>query len=247
MNESATADRTHIVAIGGGGFAANPPDVAIDRYLLSLARRERPTVGFIPTATGDLPAYVARFMAVYGGLECRPSYLPLFTHAPDLEAWVRAQDVIFVGGGNTRSMLAVWRAWGLPELLRDAHAAGTVLAGQSAGAICWFAQGVTDSWAGSLRPLDCLGFLEGSCCPHYNGEKERRPAYRRFVGDGAITPGIAIDDGAAAHYVDGKLEKVLAWREDASAYRLAAAGGEAREERLDRRRLEPSPPDWPVG
>jgi len=247
MTERTDAEHGHIVAIGGGGFAADPPNLAIDRYLLSLARRTLPNVGFIATATGDLPAYVARFLAVYAGLDCRPSALPFFSHTPDVAAWVRDQDVIFAGGGNTRSMLAVWREWGLPDLLREAHAAGTVLAGQSAGAICWFEQGVTDSWAGPLQPLDCLGFLPGSCCPHYDGEAERKPAYRGFVRDATMRPGVAVDDGAAVHYTGGELARVLAWRENAAAWRVTPAGGEAREERLEPTRLEAFVPDWPVG
>jgi len=247
MKKDHPSERGHIVAIGGGGFAADPPNLAIDRYLLSLARRARPNVGFLATATGDLPGYVARFLAVYAGLGCRPSALPLFTHTPDVAGWVRSQDVIFVGGGNTRSMLAVWREWGLPDLLREAHAAGTVLAGQSAGAICWFEQGVTDSWAGPLRPLDCLRFLPGSCCPHYDGEAERKPAYRGFVEGGTLTAGVAIDDGAAVHYMGGERARVLAWRENAGAWQVASAPGGVREERLEPEWLEPVTPDWPVG
>jgi peptidase E len=98
----------------------------------------------------------------------------IFKRTPDLRAFLLNQDVIYVGGGNTKSMLVVWRDWGLPELLREAWEKGIVLTGVSAGAICWFEQGVTDSWAGELRPFDCLGFLPGSCCPHYDGEGNRR-------------------------------------------------------------------------
>ena len=118
----------HIVAIGGGGFAGTPSNLAIDTYLLSLARCSRPRVGFIPTATGDDSHYVSIFLAAYSGLDCRPSYLPLFTNTPDLADWVLRQDVIFVGGGNTMSMLAVWKACGLDRLLVAALARGTVLA-----------------------------------------------------------------------------------------------------------------------
>lgn len=235
-----------VVAIGGGGFAANPPNFAIDRYILGLARCPRPRVGFVATATGDAAAYVARFYSVYSGLDCRPGHLPLFARTPETARWVRDQDVIFVGGGNTRSMLAVWREWGLPAMLAEARSAGTVLAGQSAGAICWFAQGVTDSMADALRPMDCLGFLPGSCCPHYDGEAERKPAYRRLVAEGGIAPGIAIDDGAAAHYADGRLVRVLAWRAGAAAYRVTVGGGGAREERVEPERLEALEPDWPL-
>ncbi|MGH8274249.1 MAG: Type 1 glutamine amidotransferase-like domain-containing protein [Gammaproteobacteria bacterium] len=239
-------EKGQIVAIGGGGFATDPPNFAIDNYLLSLTGIERPHVGFIPTATGDAPRYVARFLAVYGGLDCYTSYLPMFSRTAALDNWVRRQDLIFVGGGNTRSMLAVWREWGLPELLDEALRAGTVLAGQSAGAICWFEQGLTDSRADTLHPLDCLGFLPGSCCPHYDGEPERKPAYRGLIGDGQMRPGLAIDNGAAAHFVDGKLARVLAWREDAGACRVESHAGEAQEQSLETKPLTAFEPDWPV-
>ena len=116
---------------------------------------------------------------------------------PELRDFVLEQDVIYVGGGNTRSMLAVWREWGLPELLREAWQAGSVLAGISAGALCWFEQGVTDSGADALYAIDGLGFLPGSCCPHYDGEADRRPGYRALLESGKIAPGLAIDDEAA--------------------------------------------------
>lgn len=237
----------HIVAIGGGGFAATPSNFAIDTYILSLARCSRPRVGFIPTATGDDSQYVSMFLAAYSGLDCRPGYLPLFTHTPDLADWVLRQDVIFVGGGNTLSMLAVWKAWGLDRLLGEALARGTVLAGQSAGAICWFEQGVTDSWAGPLRVMDCLGFLSGSCCPHYCGEPERKPAYRAFVASGEILPGFAVDDGAAVHFSGGELARVLSWREGTSAYRVSRdSDSQAQEKTIEPTKLDLVMPDWPV-
>ncbi len=237
----------HIVAIGGAGFTEAPSNFAIDTYILSLARCNWPRVGFIPTATGDDSTYVSMFLAAYSGLDCRPSYLPLFSNTPDLTDWVFKQDVIFVGGGNTLSMLAVWRAWGLDKLLDEALARGAVLAGQSAGAICWFEQGVTDSWAGPLRVMDCLGFLSGSCCPHYCAEPERKPAYHAFVSSGEINAGFAIDDGAALHFTGGELSQVVSWRDGASAYYVSRNGdSQAYEKSIEPLKLEPVVPDWPV-
>ena len=237
----------HIVAIGGGGFAGTPSNFAIDRYILSLAGVSRPRVGFIPTATGDNATYVSIFMAAYSGLDCRPGYLPLFSNTPDAAEWISRQDVIFVGGGNTFSMLAVWKAWGIDGMLREAWERGAVLAGQSAGAICWFEQGVTDSWAGPLRVMDCLGFLPGSCCPHYSGEPERQPAYRGFIGSGAISAGLAVDDGAAVHFAGTELSRVLSWRDNATAYRVSRdADSRAHEEPVEPVKLDPLIPDWPV-
>jgi peptidase E len=139
------------------------------------------------------------------------------------------QDVIYVGGGNTKSMLAVWREWGLPALLREAWDCGVVLAGVSAGAICWFEQGLTDSWAGKLRPLDCLGFLPGSCCPHYDGEADRRPVLHRLLAAGEISPGIAIEDWTGVHFSGTKIERVISAKAGSRAYSMRAVNGVVQE------------------
>jgi dipeptidase E len=209
-----------IIALGGAGFAVEPENLALDRYILAQARVPEPAVAFIPTASGDSDNYTVRFYTAYLGLPCRPSHLPLFRRTPDLRSYLLAQDVIYVGGGNTKSMLAVWREWSLPEVLREAWESGVVLAGISAGAICWFEQGVTDSFADQLRVLDCLGFLPGSCCPHYDGEAERRPAYHRLLRQGKIVPGFAIDNGVAIHFMGDQVQRVVTSRKGPTAYRL---------------------------
>ena len=168
--------------------------------------------------------------SAYASLDAKPRHLSFFQRTSDLRDVISAHDVIYVGGGNTKSMLAVWADWGLPDLLKQASASGTVLAGVSAGAICWFDQGVTDSWAGSLQPLDCLGFIAGSCCPHYDSESERRPSYHALLAQGAVKPGIAIDDGVAAHFRNGSLERVVTSRERALAYHVTIASGVVRED-----------------
>ncbi len=221
-----------IIAIGGASFSAEPRNLALDRYILDQTKKDRPNVLFIPTATGDADPYIAKFYAAYASLDARPFHVTFFQRTPDLRRLVLRQDAIYVGGGNTKSMLAVWRDWGLVDLLREASASGIVLSGVSAGAICWFEQGVTDSWADTLHPLDCLGFLAGSCCPHYDGEIERRPAYHTLIGKGAMKPGIAIEDGVAAHFRSGRLERVVTARERSRAYRVSAADGAVTEEPL---------------
>jgi dipeptidase E len=233
-------ERRQIIALGGGGFSMEPENLALDRYILAQARVPEPTVAFLPTASGDSDNYVVRFYAAYLGLSCRPSHLSFFRRTPDLRSYLLAQDVIYVGGGNTKSMLAVWREWSLPEILREAWESGIVLAGISAGAICWFEQGVTDSFADRLRVLDCLGFLPGSCCPHYDGEAERRPAYHRLLRDGEISPGFAIDDGAAIHFVDGAVHRIVSSRSHAKAYRLDVSAGAVLEEPMSAEYLNPT-------
>ena len=156
---------------------------------------------FIPTASSDTDRYVANFYASYARLSCQPSHLTLFSRTPaDLRTYLLEKDVIFDGGGNTRSMLAAWRDWELDAILRKAWQAGVVLAGISAGAICWYDQGETDSVQVPLLSLACLGFLPGSCCPHYDGESDRRSSYHSLLSNAEISPGIALDDCAAAHY-----------------------------------------------
>jgi peptidase E len=232
--------RRQIIVLGGGGFGVDATNLALDRYILAQARVPQPAVTFVPTASGDSDNYIVRFYAAYLGLPCRPSHLPFFRRTPDLRSYLRAQDVIYVGGGNTKSMLAVWRDWGLPELLREAWESGTVLAGISAGAICWFEQGVTDAFADQLRALDGLGWLPGSCCPHYSGEAERRPAYHRLLRQGEIAAGFAIDDGAAIHFINHQVHRVIASRQGATAYRVSATGAETREEPLSVDYLAPA-------
>ena len=173
-----------IIAMGGGGFSMEPRNQTLDRYVLAQAARPHPAVCFLPTASGDADSYVRRFYRAFGKLRCRPAHLRFFDRTPALRAFVLAQDIIYVGGGNTKSMLAVWRDWGLPGILRQAWNRGIVLAGISAGAICWFESGVTDSWAGHFAPLRCLGFLGGSSCPHYNGDAGRRRAVHRRISWG---------------------------------------------------------------
>jgi peptidase E len=215
--------------MGGGGFSMEPDNPALDHFVLRLARRENPSVCFLATASGDAASYIDSFYTAFGQLPCRPTHVPLFARTPDLKTVLPAQDVIYVGGGNTKSMLAIWREWELPALLRRAWESGTVLAGVSAGAICWFETGVTDSWDSGLNPLACLGLLPGACCPHYDGEAERRPALYRLIEDGTIARALALDDGAAAHFVNGSLANIISSRPQARAYRVERVNGRATE------------------
>jgi peptidase E len=207
-----------IIAIGGGGFYRDSQNLGLERYIIQQTNAENPRVAFVATASGEPDNYLVSFYAAFLALGCRPSHLSLFKRTPELRSYLLGQDVISVGGGNTKSMLAVWRDWGVPELLRQAWESGIVLTGVSAGAICWFEQGVTDSFAGALRPLNCLGFLPGSCCPHYDGETDRRPSYHRLLATGEIAGGIAIEDWTGVHYNDTEIHRVVASHNGARAY-----------------------------
>jgi dipeptidase E len=232
--------QTRIVAMGGGGFSMEPENPLLDRFVLSLARSERPRVCFVPTASGDSERYVAGFYRAFAAHDCRPTDLGLFErHVGDLRAFVLEQDVVYVGGGNTASLLAVWRAHGLDAILAEAWEAGVVLCGISAGMNCWFAESVTDSYdIATLAPLkDGLGLLPGSACPHYDGEEQRRPTFHRLVAAGELADGWAADDGAALVFSGTELEEVVSSRPDAAGYRVERSDDGVREQRLATRYL----------
>lgn len=223
----------HIIAMGGGGFSMEPDNLALDRYVLAQTHATRPKVCFIPTASGDSETYTLNFYKAFSTLPCQPTYLSLFNlPTADLGGFLLEQDVIYVGGGNTRSMLALWREWGLDAILRQAYDAGIVLAGVSAGANCWFEQCSTDSVPGELRVLDCLGFVHGSFCPHYDGEANRRPSLHRLLTTQQIMSGYAADDGAAVHVVNGQLQRAISSRPTAQVYRVQSNDGVVHEEPL---------------
>ena len=233
-------DRRRIVALGGGGFQMEPENPLLDRFVLSLTGVERPRVCFVPTALGDAEGDVAAFYRAFAALDCRPADLGLFERrVGDLRAFVLAQDAVYVGGGNTASLLAVWRAHGLDRVLAEAWRAGIVLCGVSAGMNCWFEASVTDSFdVGRLAPLhDGLGLLAGSACPHYDGEEQRRPAFHRLIGAGELAGGWAADDGAALVFAGEELAEVVASRPGAAGYRVERDGDGVREERLPSRFL----------
>jgi peptidase E len=215
-----------------------PENLALDRWLLSLTGKDRPHVLFVPTASGDSDNYVQRFFTAYTSLECQPAWLPLFHRTgDDVRPAIEEADLVFVGGGNTANMLAIWQAHGVDVALREAWEAGTVMAGVSAGAICWFEQGSTDSFGPGLAPMDCLGWLPGSFCPHYDGEAVRRPRLHQMVAAGDLTPGLAADDGCAVLYRGTQRAEVVASRDDAVAYEVTLLGDDASERKLEARRL----------
>ncbi|HEY5041963.1 MAG TPA: peptidase E [Verrucomicrobiae bacterium] len=230
--------KTQIISMGGGGFSMEPDNPLLDIYFLQQTGKRTPKICFIPTASGDSENYIARFYSAFSKLNCVPSHLSLFKPpTADLESFILGHDAVYVGGGNTRSMLALWREWKLDLILRAALRAGCVLGGISAGAICWFEQGLTDSIPGKLTPLSCLGFLPGSCTPHYDGERERRPALHNLIAAGKMISGVAIDDGAAVHYINSELFKVISSRSKARAYQVRKSSSKIVEKALPVRHL----------
>jgi len=223
--------------MGGGGFSTEPENPLLDDYVLGLTRARRPKVCFVPTASGDAESYILRFVEAFQD-KAVPSFLRLFDRdGRDLRSFVLDQDVIYVGGGSTANLLAVWRVHGLDAILREAWNQGVVLCGISAGANCWFAASTTDSFGPALQALPHgLGFLPGSVSPHYDGEASRRPAYHQAVAEG-LPAGLALDDGAAARFDGVQLAEVISSRPAARAYRVERTDGEVTETTLPVRYL----------
>lgn len=223
----------HIVAMGGGGFGAGNP--MLDRYALSLVDADRPKVCFIPTASGDDTGYTLEFYKAYGSYGCDPFVLNLFNRdVADIRSFLLGMDMVYVGGGSTANLLAVWRLHGVDAALEEAWHEGVLLGGASAGANCWFEASTTDSFLiGKADALsDGLGFLAGSYCPHYSSEPERRPSYMRLVATGVLPDGYACEDGTAVHFVGTEFQGAFSSDGDAGAFRVTRQGDQVHEELL---------------
>jgi dipeptidase E len=225
----------HIVGLGGGAGDTPAQTALLQDYLLGLTGRSQPKLLYLPTALAD-SVYsapdVIDFYECYRG-RAELSHAFTFPWPPtDLRRLMLGQDAICVSGGNTANMLAIWRAHGIDLLLREAWEQGIVLFGESAGMICWFEHGVTDSFGPQLEGMECLGFLRGSACPHYDSEERRRPRYRELI-EGGFAEGIAADNGVGLHYLGADLVEVVTCRPGAAAYRVTHAG----EERIEARFL----------
>lgn len=222
-----------MLAIGGmrapdGSGSATGSAPPLMRYAAQLSGSATPKICIINTASGDDAAGYVRTYNALSAMSSRVSHLQLFPmpNVLDPADFLLDQDVIYVGGGSVANMLAVWRVHGLDDVLRRAWLAGIILTGVSAGAICWFAGGTTDSFGVVLRPFTHgLGLLPGSYCPHYDSEPRRRPLYQALVADGSLPPGVACDDGAAAHFIDDSFAEVVTDRPNAQGYLVEPAGG----------------------
>ena len=225
--------------MGGGGFSMDGDNRLLDDFVLSLARRKKqPRVCFIGTASGDSDGYIAHFHRMFPPSRAFATHLRFFERTVlDLRTFVFEQDVVYVGGGSTANLLAIWRLHGLDRILRAAWNRGIVMAGISAGAICWFQHGITDSFGPRPQPLHGgLGFVRGAFCPHYDGEADRRPALHKLIRHG-FPATFALDDGAAAHFVGTRLKEVVSSRPKARAFRVSLKGGSVAETALPVRYL----------
>jgi peptidase E len=236
-------DPRRILAMGGGGFTMPEQDHsdALDRFVLELTGKEVPRICFLPTASGDPREQVMRFRERFGDWPCEPSILSLFHLGRDRVdpiAHILAQDALYIGGGSMRNMLAIWREHGLDDAMRTAWERGIVLAGLSAGAMCWFEGGVSMS-GGQPEVVHGIGLLPGSLSVHLDGEPERMPVYQRAVATGALPPGLAADDGAALVYHGTRLHECVVARPDARVLRVEAGANGATLETAQPVRLLP--------
>ena len=232
----------HIIAFGGDAMLADPNNKLSANFVLSLTKAKqedrKPKICFLPTASGDDKAYTEAFHNRYSSELCESSHLFLFLReVKDLREFLLSHDAIYVGGGNTANMLAIWRVHGVYKILREAHEMGIVLCGTSAGSLCWFECGVTDSFGLDLAPLnDGLGFIQASNCPHYDTEARRQPQYHKFILEG-LAGGYAADDGAALHFVNGNFVEAVSSKPNARAFEVRKNGNEIQETKLSVRFL----------
>lgn len=221
-----------IIALGGGGFSDQPDNLLLDEYILLQTNKVKPRVMFLPTAGGDHEDYIAKFYRAYKKFNCVPSHMSLSKKPVPLrklEQMVMSQDLIFVGGGSPKYLMQVWRKTGLDRIIKKAWKEGIVLSGMSAGAICWYKDGFTNPNDDIWRRINCLGFLHGSFCPHYDKRGELRKAYRKMIVTGEISEGFGVQDGVALHYIGTELKYIISSISDAKAYIVKKGGARVNE------------------
>ncbi len=228
--------KRQILAVGGGGLEKSGTKPVLMKYFIEMTGKPKPRVCFMPSASGDSKSDITRWNTVMKDFDCQPRLQKIYITSPgtkSFETEILEADAIYVGNGNALNMLAMWKAHGLDKLLRKAYDRGIVLGGEGAGSICWFEQGSTDSRPGKLSVMDCLGFLTGSNCTDYDGNKDCRPLYQDWIKSGQIKPGLAADNGVGLHFVDDKLLKVVSSTDKAKAYRVNREDGKIAETTLD--------------
>jgi peptidase E len=225
------------ILIAGGGF-----DTDFIRYMAELTGKARPRLCYLPTASADRESGVIRWYENCAPLDVEAhhqnSFISSYRQDASWEEVFLSMDGIVVSGGNTLNQQAIWRAQGIDEVLREAWNRGVILGGASAGSLCWFEEGTTDSRPKELSRIECLGFLPGSHSPHYDGEAERRPTYHRLIETGVLQPGWACDNDAGILFEGTEATRFVSTRAEAMVYYVDLVGGEVVErpytpERID--------------
>jgi len=228
---------TRKILIAGGNFGT--PFV---RYMAVLTGKTRPRLLYLPTASADSPSGTIAWFRTCAPLDvqalAQESFIASSRQTQSWEDVLLSVDGIVASGGNTLNQQAIWKAQGIDVILRQAWDRGIVLGGASAGSLCWFEEGTTDSRPKQLTTVQCLGFLKGSHCPHYDREADRRPLYRKLIASGEMKPGYACDNDAGIYFEDNTVKRVVASRAGAKVYYVSASGGEAVEKVMEPELIE---------
>jgi peptidase E len=234
---TAPSAQTRKILIAGGGFGET-----FIRYMASLTGKERPRFCYLPTASADSESGTIRWFQNCAPLNVIPfvqeSFISSYRMDQTWEEVLLSMDGIVVSGGNTLNQQAIWKVQGIDEVLRQAWDRGIVLGGASAGSLCWFEEGTTDSRPKQLTKIECLGFLKGSHSPHYDAEGQRRPIYQELIRTGQMKPGYACDNDAGVYFEDNEVKRVVHTREGAKVYYVSVVGGQIREEVLESELIE---------
>lgn len=231
-----TKKQRQIIAIGGGGFSYTGKCTPIDKYILKMSNQKYPKISFLATASGDSDSYINKFYKAFSSQDCHLSNFDLFdtNHSND---FLLDQDIIYVGGGNTFNMLQLWSARGVDKTLRQAYQNGTILCGISAGSLCWFASGNTDSF-GKMDKINCLNLLPYSNSPHFNSEPARRPNFENLIKNEDICDGYGVDENVALHFVNEKYYKAIKQKEQGLAYFISLENGIINEKIINPENIE---------
>ena len=206
-----------VIAIGGGGFGRNPNSLIIEKYILNQSKKSKPNICFIPTASAEDKSYTVNYYTAFSKLDCSPTHINLFQRTPRLDSIINKQNIIYIGGGNTAYMLKVWKEQNLSRYFKKAYEKGIILSGVSAGAVCWFDWILTDSLGSVLQPIKGINLISGSCTPH-SSDSKRINQFELNIKNNKLPPGIAIDDGVAVLFIDGKPSQVYSSRKNHDAY-----------------------------
>ena len=211
-------------------------DKAFMRYIVALTGKENPKICFVPTAMGDSPNAIIAWYASVETLPLRPFVLKTFISSyntkSSFEDTIMGMDAIVVGGGNTLNMLAIWKYQGIDLILRKAYDAGVVMSGGSAGSLCWFQNGTTDSRPINVSKIDCMGWIKGSHCPHYDSEVSRKPLYHDLIKRGELPPGYACDDSAGLYFENENMKGAFSVKESSKSYFVDYVNGKIVENEL---------------
>ena len=207
-----------IIAIGGGGFT-HQTDESLDQFVVDQSKKTNNKIGFLATASNDDKKKISLFYNRFENTESELSHFNLTSDVNGFSEWILNKDIVYIGGGNTKFMLEIWKNNMLENIFKKAYESGVILSGVSAGAVCWFEWILSDSVGSGFKPLKGINLISGSCTPH-SSNIERINQFQQDIKNGKLPHGIAIDDGVAVVFIDGKPTEVYSARNNHEAYFL---------------------------